>query len=332
MSLDEMPADFGVHRFSTEQLPARERLDVWRDVLTRKLLRVAIDPIADEPFHAKAALRAQHDVRMGIVFLGATVSHHTRGIVADDNDDLALLVNLGGPFIARLRGDELNLAEGDACLVDCRDAAVFIRPKAGKLLCVRMPRSMLAPYSPQLAHAIGRKIPGASEPLRLLVSYVTTLCEAGDVGLTPEMSHLVVRHVCDLAALCLGAAGDGAQLAETRGLRAARLNAVKSYINANIGPYPLSAEAVAAEHGIGVRYVRKLFESEETSFSSYVTELRLARARGLLTEPRHAATAVSVIAYDVGFGDLSYFNRAFRRRYGATPSDVRAEARTARRA
>jgi AraC-like DNA-binding protein len=330
--LDEMPADFSVHRFSTEQLPAGARLDVWRDILTRKLLRVAIDPIADEPFHAKAALRAQHGVRMGIGFLGATVSHRTRGIVADDNDDLALLANLGGPFIAKLRGDELDLAAGDACLVDCRDAGVFIRPKAGKLLCVRMPRAMLAAYSPRLARAVGRRIPGATDPLRLLVSYVTTLCEAGDVAMTSEMSHIVVRHVCDLAALCLGAAGDGAQLAEARGLRAARLKAVKKYINANIGPYPLSAEAVAAEHGIGVRYVRKLFESEDTSFSSYVTELRLERARTLLTEPRNAATAVSVIAYDVGFGDLSYFNRAFRRRYGATPSDVRAEALTARRA
>jgi AraC-like DNA-binding protein len=35
---------------------------------------------------------------------------------------------------------------------------------------------------------------------------------------------------------------------------------------------------------------------------------------------------VSSIALDAGFGDISYFNRAFRRRYGATPSDVRAQA------
>jgi AraC-like DNA-binding protein len=28
----------------------------------------------------------------------------------------------------------------------------------------------------------------------------------------------------------------------------------------------------------------------------------------------------------VGFGDLSYFNRVFRRRYERTPRDIRAEA------
>jgi AraC-like DNA-binding protein len=36
---------------------------------------------------------------------------------------------------------------------------------------------------------------------------------------------------------------------------------------------------------------------------------------------------ISDIAFACGFGDLSYFNRVFRRQYGATPSRVRAAAR-----
>jgi AraC-like DNA-binding protein len=32
-------------------------------------------------------------------------------------------------------------------------------------------------------------------------------------------------------------------------------------------------------------------------------------------------------AFAAGFGDVSYFYRAFRRRYGMLPSDVRAQAR-----
>jgi AraC-like DNA-binding protein len=39
-----------------------------------------------------------------------------------------------------------------------------------------------------------------------------------------------------------------------------------------------------------------------------------------------AGRPISAIAYDVGFRDLSYFNRTFRRRYGTTPTDARQPA------
>jgi len=37
---------------------------------------------------------------------------------------------------------------------------------------------------------------------------------------------------------------------------------------------------------------------------------------------------ISTIALDAGFGDLSYFNRAFRRRYGMRPSGLRGAAKS----
>ena len=57
--------------------------------------------------------------------------------------------------------------------------------------------------------------------------------------------------------------------------------------------------------------------------------MRLARAHRMLSDPRFVDRSVTSIAFDVGFGNLSYFNRVFRRSYGATPSDVRASAREA---
>jgi AraC-like DNA-binding protein len=55
-----------------------------------------------------------------------------------------------------------------------------------------------------------------------------------------------------------------------------------------------------------------------------VLDRRLARAHRMLADRRHADWAVSAIAFESGFGNLSYFNRMFRRRYSSTPSDVRA--------
>jgi AraC-like DNA-binding protein len=46
----------------------------------------------------------------------------------------------------------------------------------------------------------------------------------------------------------------------------------------------------------------------------------------MLTDPRRAGEKVSAIAFAAGFHDLSHFNRAFRRRFGVTPSDVRTGA------
>jgi AraC-like DNA-binding protein len=46
----------------------------------------------------------------------------------------------------------------------------------------------------------------------------------------------------------------------------------------------------------------------------------------LLSDPRCAGRKISAVAFDAGFSDLSYFNRTFRRRYGASPSELRAAA------
>jgi AraC-like DNA-binding protein len=81
--------------------------------------------------------------------------------------------------------------------------------------------------------------------------------------------------------------------------------------------------ALAGRHGISSRYLHKLFESESTTYTHFVLERRLDLAYRLLAQPRLDARTVSSIAHDSGFGDLSYFNRTFRRRYGATPTEVR---------
>jgi len=46
----------------------------------------------------------------------------------------------------------------------------------------------------------------------------------------------------------------------------------------------------------------------------------------LLQDPRWRYWKIAKIAAEAGFTDLSYFNRSFRRHFGATPSDIRESA------
>jgi AraC-like DNA-binding protein len=74
-----------------------------------------------------------------------------------------------------------------------------------------------------------------------------------------------------------------------------------------------------------------LFAAEGQTFSEFLIEQRLTQAHRMLTDSRFAARAISAIAFEVGFANLSYFNRCFRRRYGASPSAIREAARSARK-
>jgi transcriptional regulator GlxA family with amidase domain len=162
-----------------------------------------------------------------------------------------------------------------------------------------------------------------SEALRLLTRYVDLLDQNSQLA-NGALRRLVVTHVHDLMALTLEASRNAAEVAGGR--RAARLHAIKSDIMDLLCEPELSLRQIAARHRVTPRCVQALFEQEGATFSSFVLELRLAHVHRMLRDPMQAAKSISSIVYETGFGDLSHFNRAFRRRFGATPSDVRAEA------
>jgi len=141
------------------------------------------------------------------------------------------------------------------------------------------------------------------------------------------IAPLVGRLVHDLIAATVGATRDALASAERRGIRAARLRAIMADITANLDDCDLKVADVAQRQRVTTRYVHKLFEREGLTFSAFVLDRRLSRAHRFLSEPRLADLKISSVAFDVGFGDLSYFNRVFRRRYGATPSEIRQAAK-----
>ena len=73
-----------------------------------------------------------------------------------------------------------------------------------------------------------------------------------------------------------------------RGVRAARLRAVKDDIARILKEGDVSVATVAARHRVSPRYLHKLFEREGVTFSEFVLDQRLTRAHRLLSDPRRA--------------------------------------------
>jgi AraC-like DNA-binding protein len=105
--------------------------------------------------------------------------------------------------------------------------------------------------------------------------------------------------------------------------RAAILRAIEN----RSGDPNLSAAAVAKLLGITPRYVHLLVADTGRSFTHHLLERRLERAALMLRDSRWEQRKIADIAVEAGFTDLSYFNRAFRRRFGLTPTEMRDQAR-----
>ncbi len=315
-----------VVQVSTDDIAPRHRLAVWRGALFQTEFNVDIEPISDAPFRAQATVRTLPGLRL--VTGRSSPAHYRRNSNRDIRDDVVLSFGNEAHVAARLNGQEAEMETGDAFLLPCGDRASIHVSYGGPFTNLRLPRTALATTVNNLGDAYCRRIPRDTPALVLLKRYLALLDEEAAALADPSLRHSAVTHVYDLLAKTIGPTRDAAMQADARGVRAARLATIKDDITRHLTDARLSVHTVAARHKISPRYVQRLFDETGSTFTGYVMEQRLERARRLLSDPALSDRTLTAIAFAAGFNDLSHFHRRFRARYGAAPSDLRAAART----
>jgi len=311
-------------RFSTSDFPEHKRLDAYREIYSRTIVKHDIEPLGDAPFHFEADLCSLPG--LGLAMSRFSPCHRLHGAEHIDSDDLLLGLALSGGCVLQQRDREAAIGQGEAVLVSAAHPVGVIIGAPSRHIALRLPRAILDAKIANLDACMTQRMPRNSGVLPLLIGYIDALRL---VDLTDAaFCELVVSHVHDLIALLLGARGDACHLAQQRGGRAARRTAILREIERRSGDPGLSAVTIGLSLGVTPRYVHLLLEETGRSFTHHVLERRLERAVSLLRDPKHGERKIADVAAEAGFNDLSYFNRAFRRHYGATPSDVREVARS----
>ena len=87
----------------------------------------------------------------------------------------------------------------------------------------------------------------------------------------------------------------------------------------------VSLAQLAAEHDISVSHMQKLFKQiYGAPVYHYIKEYRLEQAAVELVQ---TAKPVTQIAQNIGYDNASKFSECFKKRYGLTPSQYRANVR-----
>jgi AraC-like DNA-binding protein len=298
------------------------RYEMWREEFARRWLPGDFEPVTGSCFAVEAS-GTKHSF-LDLCNMQATPLRIERrdDIVPDAAGYRFLVVASGSRLQACQRGRSIDLSFGQMVRMSADEPAQVTHLTEGDRWSIRISQKLLGEFCRSVDDKIACRIDAGGELTNLVLQQIKTAHRFGP-KLDASANYTIAQHLLDLVGLCLGADRDAAHIAGHRGLAAARLEAIKSEILRGLGRSDMGLAQIALNHGLSTRYVQHLFELSGTSFTSFVLERRLLLAHRLLREPKSRWRKVSDVASAAGFSDISYFNRAFRARFGARPTDVR---------
>ncbi|MBR0715178.1 AraC family transcriptional regulator [Bradyrhizobium liaoningense] len=237
---------------------------------------------------------------------------------------LALGFNLGASASWFSQRGDLIRASGQPFLYSLTET--YRSAGATDVLSVAMPRRALQALVPDPESLLSVPLDGSLPAMRHLRRYLCMMNEPGSISDDQPLIDHVETTILDLAALALGAQRDVAELASMRGLRAARHAEIVRVIGKGFCNPAFSVQRVAIATGLSPSYIQKILHETGQSFTERVLALRLGKARRMLVNRSNDSLRIGEIALACGFNDISYFNRSFRRRFGAAPNECRGNA------
>lgn len=307
---------------SSRSFAPQDRNEAFHEIFGRQVLKLEIDPLHDQPIDLEMKLKILPGLAIAKGNVSPVICRHTSALI--ENDDPVIAFVESGSVCFKQNGHETIAHAGDAILTT-GGLVGTAEHTTGRMINCRVSKSLISPLVSNFDADIGKLINKNNPAIPFFLSYLNIL--NAHQTMDARMRRTVVTHMLDLAALIIGANGDAAEAAKNRGIRAARLLNIKTTIMADLSNPALSLTDIAARNGISTTYVRKLFEADGTTFSEFLLGQRLARAYELLTTLALVDRSIATIAIEAGFNDISYFNRTFRRAYGATPSEIRQTVR-----
>lgn len=315
----------------TQYLPRNKAFSIYREAICKVFMPWSLEAKSGSDFHARIETLAVGQGSVGRLQLSPLVATRTKQDIANSQQD-CFYANflLSGEVKVEQSGLTNFLKAGDLVVHDGNRPVTLTNWDGPnyEILTFRVPKDRFSPIRnvedrfnnvrvtrAQLLKPLSQCLELLSRDLRKCTADEVTSIFDACVSLLP------------IAAGCF----DGGQDESATGVRANYLlQKILAFIDRNLDNTDLSPQRAADNIGISVRYIHRLFATFGTTFGSYVTARRLDYIRKDLLSHASRDQPISVIAYRWGFKDWSTFFRAFKKKFGCSPSNFRSAGMTSR--
>ncbi|MEQ8266567.1 MAG: helix-turn-helix domain-containing protein [Parvibaculum sp.] len=308
---------------TTESVPRSHRLSYWRDLVCDTFVELACESAAPHDFSGSI---------QSLEFDGTKYSHvksswhrvvrDKRRISNSNFTHFLLSLQLRGRGRLIQDGRLVDLEPGDFALYDVTRPYELQFEEDFEQLVVQLPRNQILSRLFDADGLVAVGVSGQSGLGRLASTLIVQTASQLDCLDAPGLAQ-AQSSALDLVAHAL-ANGRNVSVERQSESRQLILRRILNYIEENLSNPGLSCERVAVENGVSERYLRKLFQAKGHGVSEWLWLRRLERARQDIADPLLRHRSITSIAYDWGFKDTGHFSRAFKARFGTTPSSIRA--------
>jgi AraC-like DNA-binding protein len=299
-------------------------LEVWQRTISDIYYQQDVRAPPDRPFEAAMSVIDLGDVSLSRI-VSSPVVYRRRMAQISAGTESHHLVTI--PLAGDLVFDQQDLrfhCPANSFLLERGDLPYELhQPSDSELVVVKVSQSLLDGRLPRGTAFKGQTF----APLALAGLFVDFIRSSFCHGREIEPSHYasVSGQILDLLALTLTSRDGAVESAETS-VQEAHLRRIKALIRNRLFEPGLTPARIATECRLSVSYLHRLFASTGTTIGRWIREERLLASDRALRNPRYR-DSLAAVAQQFGFSDQPQFCRHYKRRFGRTPSEVRAEAR-----
>jgi AraC-like DNA-binding protein len=315
--------DSAVQRFSTAEVPVGSRVPMWNAFGSETMCSLSVDPAGPEPFEASLCRTMVGNIGVGWMRTTAATCNGDSGRVgpwsAPMADAFLLRIQENGTSRVRHLGREFTCQAGEMIFIDATQPWQTSCCARMNLTMLKLPVERVLSLVPRPEAACGVRL-GGKGPASLATSLLLSIKHGIECYPQGGWEQSYESILLDIVAVILRGAIEPED-SSIKGVNVRREACV--FIERCLDDPDLSVAAIAKALGTSIRSIQRSFVEVGQTPSRYILDRRLAAAAERLKRSGDGGSRISDVAYSVGFSDLSYFTRAFRKKIGVSPREYK---------